>query len=288
MGLYANSLDEVICRTVNSTFTLPVPLKSANGITVAKVVDLGNGKVQGEVNGKRNSGWRGFKTVTWDKLDVSNLFTMVEPKIRVVSAVTSLDLAAAISSQLGIPVTADDLVEHEVELTPPGGRAPQCIIEIKDSHLWLTGFFIVTISSMKADIDLAVTDRDLVTTFDYPTMTPNIALFTYGYDYTEASPYLKTLAQGTVLGPTQAIRLAEALQSCDGRGWTSSTVQLALNLYGATVLSNALLDPASQVIPGPNTSYERCLTIRPSSVYWPTSDLQDGFCLYLHYDDFGG
>jgi len=288
VGLYANSLDEVICRTVNSTFNLPVPLATAKGITLHNVVDLGFGKMQGELNGARNSGWRGYKTVKWDKLNVGTLFTMVEPKIRVVTAATSLDLVSAISTQLGIPLTTADIVSHEVDLTPPGGGYPQCIVEIVDSHQWLTGYFIVTITSIKPDLDLAVVARDLETAFDYPVMQTNIAMTTYGYDYTEAGAYLKTLVAGTVLGPAAAIRLVEALRACDGRGWTSSTVPLLLNLYGATVVSNTLINPAAPA-PSANAAYERCLVLRPAGDYWPnTTGLQDGFCLYLHYDDFGG
>ncbi len=287
MGLYANSLDGVICDAINRKYNFDIPLSVAKGLKLSNIKTLGN-HVTAHLEGARNSGWKGFIEVSWDKIDIGNLFNHVKPRLRTGDVTETNQLVAAITHQLGIPLIASDIISRPIEMVKKGYLYPQAVIDIAPSNLWLYGTIQMDIVSMKPDLSVYVVNKDLEATFNYPTMDTNIALFTYGYDYTEACQTLLTLNQGQVLDLLTAQRVASALKGCDGRPWTASNTSTALNLLGATVIDNINVFDDT-VIPAPNVVYERCIRFKPDTTKWPTiASLSNDWCLYIHYDNFGG
>ena len=207
---------------------------------------------------KRNAPLTGEVTLFYDRIQLRQPYREAPLqngtlKFQVMTEKTVVELLPKINQRLGTRLTADDVVDRPLSL-----RKGFDIFDLVASPM--SPNFIGVLSMLAIRVDNPETDVVLDTykpLWYYDNLasetvsgTPLIqkalpSLFTYHNDYSAIADYLHTVPAydtWTALSVADGLVLANALKSCDGRGWTSITGKGAANLRGAWVMYNGPID----------------------------------------------
>lgn len=292
MPLYSQSrLGELynLIQKDNPQYTVPF---SANNVTVGTPTAL-TGQTKNTsivVTGRKWFGYRGAKTVTYNRIDLAELTKNVAVRVSVPAdtARTYYALLPYLNAQLGIYLEEQDFDDGAPVIS---GAHATGTITVKAGNPCYIGTLTFDILGYTYDLDTLVVQRELsVTTETGPKVTNKInpTTLVYGIDYTAIRTLLSSFSvNGTAKTFTvaESKALAQALSGVDGLAWRSQTGSASLNLYNATYSYNGIPQPAALGSPAPELSYDRVLQVNVASAN--CSDIAPsagGWTLMFHYD----
>lgn len=259
-------------------------------------VNMNNRNTTAVVSGVKYSGYRGKKTVYYNRIDLPTLVKNIDVKVVVTpDVVKDLDsILPFVNAKLGIYLEPGDYPNSALTANPETMRF-EGTFTIAANHPIYKGSLSVEVWGYTVSLEDVVITRDLETLKDYSPHVGgkhNPSTLTYGHDYTDLQDLWSdwtpgSIAVDTTLADIPARNLAVALAAVDGLPWTYSTASKEFNLRGAKVLYDGPPQPkwaGSASNPEPNYAYDRVLIIQPNATYCPNLAIGNGWGLIIHYD----
>ncbi|HHS7556207.1 TPA: hypothetical protein ACTPQ1_004497 [Salmonella enterica] len=249
---------------------------------------------------RKNSGYIGEQTVTYDRLDGVSLFRNVTAYLDVKLPKTTVDLLDTLNKQYGLKVTEDDITPEPIPdntnppLDDPDAEDPapvDALITFKSDCLAYLGNIPVKIGpkpQVGERLSLVVTETKLdgLVYPDGPSDAKGQAyIYSYGVDCTPIAAFLKVQAEGIIAAdsafPVELNKVVPEL-------WVASDTAADYNLKGANVLyvgsttddGTATGDEPKKPVEGANTAYTQVLKLQ----------LDDALCtnfqgvMFLHFN----
>ncbi|QVW55801.1 hypothetical protein pEaSNUABM9_00220 [Erwinia phage pEa_SNUABM_9] len=249
---------------------------------------------------RKNSGYIGDQTVTYDRLDGTNLFRNVTAYLDVKSPKKTEDLLDTLNSQYGLKLTADDIVSATI---PDGTNPPVVdpdapdpvpvdhVITFDTACYAYLGAIPVKIGpkpQVGERLSLVVTQTKLdgLVYPDGPSDAKGQGyIYSYGVDCTPIAAFLKVQAEGVIAEdsafPVELNKVVPEL-------WVDNVAAADYNLHGANVLyvgptaddGTATGEEPKKPVEGANPAYTQVLKLQLSDTL--CSNFQG--ILYLHFN----
>ncbi|QVW28661.1 putative virion structural protein [Erwinia phage pEa_SNUABM_8] len=249
---------------------------------------------------RKNSGYIGDQTVTYDRLDGVSLFRNVTAYLDVKSPKKTEDLLATLNAQYGLKVTEDDIVSAPIAdgtnppLTDPDAPDPVPVdhtITFDAGCYAYLGTIPVKIGpkpQVGERLSLVVTQTKLdgLVYPDGPSDAKGQGyIYSYGVDCTAIADFLKVQAEGVIAEdsafPVELNKVVPEL-------WVDSDTAADYNLHGANVLyvgptaddGTATGEEPKKPVEGANTAYNQVLKLQLSDTL--CSNFQG--IMFLHFN----
>jgi hypothetical protein len=233
-----------------------------------------------------SAAYQGSKVILYNRRDLSQLANLPAVKLGVLNPSTVWDILPSIRFYLGVPLLQTDVSNDPITLNSDG-TGNVTITALSTSPGWIGTVTLAVfkggqrLSSAIATPSLAGVNYPVDDVTAPPASATYGPMYLYPYDFSANTSTFLGYAPG-VLTQTQADAILAAIQAVDiGAGkslWTATQgAATAWQLYGATIVSNGLNDPATKPT---NASYKYVMELAlDASVTTPSGHL------YLHYND---
>lgn len=276
---------------------LPLALSPENSKIAGVVAFPGtNTNTAALVDGKRYSGYKGRRTIKYNRIDLATYCKNIEVTVTATPE-TPKDLNSMlpfINAALGIYLEVGDfpnepLKANSITLFFEG------TIKLNAGHPIYTGNLAFRVSGYTVDLESLVTVRDVNVMIDPAPHVGgkfNATMLTYGHDYTELQRLWTgwipgVFTPGVALSDVEMRKLAVHLNTMDGLPWVMSTKAVPFNLKGAQILYDGppiASWAGSANNPEPNKLYDRVLIMQPNATYCSNIANGNGWGLLFHYD----
>ena len=216
------------------------------------------------------STYDGSVKITYTRLDLADLATLVPTTIRGFGLDTILKVATRLNTLYGTNFTADDFVDGPSGLVDDSGVVT--LTAKATSRGWIGSVDITVSSGARPLSDFLTTTRLPGLSYPSPrTDKPYAAAYSYWRNFTPVKPALDTVQAGT--GQIDVVR--DALTTITGDTW-SSTVAGRFSVMGAKVLYAGATTGRDDI----NDEYASVIIVELDE----TNSVGFSGSLYLHYD----
>lgn len=297
MGLYAQTrLGELYKLIAKDNPQLVLPPDETNTTVSGVAAITGAKNTQATLTGIKYKGYRGSRTLKYNRIDLSTLWLNSVAEITVAPDATKTvaGVLPQINAQLGLYFEAGDYNDTALTLHSSGLFYRGTLTPTAANPLYI-GALEFIVQGYALDLNSIVAVKDLGVCVDNSVHVAGKycqTLLNYGVDYSAISKFLQTLPNpkaSTVLSDTLAKALARELRSVNDQPWVwDSTANRDFNLRGASIYWNDA--PAEQYAgsalnPAPNFGYDRVAVIQLNSTYNVNiAPGGNGWWLFLHYD----
>lgn len=297
MALYSQSrLGELfkLIRKDNPNLTTEM---TAENVTISQIAATTGAKnTSALVTGVKYKGYRGSRTVAYNRIDLGTLHKNVVPYVTApVDSDRNLHaLLPSINAQLGIFLETGDFPNQTLMMDPLTLEF-RATITVNAGHPLYIGSIEVLFRGFAVSLDSLVVARDIDPLKDNSVHQAGRfcqTLLNYGVDYSAVSKLLKEIASPSVtttFPDAMARQLAAVLSSVDGIPWTwSSLANKPFNMRGLQYYYNGPPIPqfaGSTLNPEPDYRYDRVLVIQCNSTYCTNlAPGANGWWMLIHYD----
>lgn len=202
------------------------------------------------IYGLKQGGYKGSVTVTYDRIDLEELFRNVTPVVLTKTPPKKLsDLLPFINTTYGISLVEDDIVDADVSAL---GEDFITTVEMKQGCVAWFGSFDVRASKFLPKLQNIVVDNklDVIVAPFVLDAKPNAEYFAYGYDFTDMKDTFATWSVNRVLTQDDIDQLNEIAplgfinQNAAGIGDGKIALKGAKYAGIANVTPTSLYDPA--------------------------------------------
>lgn len=297
MALYSQSrLGELFKLIKKDNPSLTTDLTSENMVFSQVTATTGAKNTSALVSGVKYKGYRGSRTVTYNRIDLGTLHRNVVPQV-VAPAEAERNLHALlpfINAQLGIFLEVGDFPNQTLMMDPLTLEF-RATITVNAGHPLYIGSVAILFRGFAVSLDSLVFSRDLDLLKDNSVHQAGRicqTLLNYGVDYSAASKLLKGIASPgvtTTFNDVTAKQLVATLSAIDGLPWTwSSIANKPFNMRGLQYYYNGPPVPqfgGSALNPEPDYRYDRVLVIQCNSTYCTNlAPGANGWWMFIHYD----
>ena len=248
------------------------------------------------VKGVKYKGYRGKKTVYYNRIDLGTLYKNVDtPHVTVPPETerTLYDVLPYINAHLGVFLETTDFTNQNLTMDAETLYF-KATLTLGSTHPLYTGSIALTFSGFAISMDSLVVTRDLDVLKDnsiHQTGRFCQTTLTYGVDYSAIADFLSTFASpnaATALTDAQARDVARKLALVDGLPWTFAQAAKPFNVRGMQYYYNGPPKPqyaGSALNPDPDYRYDRMLVLNINTTL--CSNLApgtNGWWLIIHYD----
>lgn len=200
--------------------------------------------------GLKQGGYKGSVTVTYDRIDLEELFRNVTPLVLAKTPPKKLsDLLPVINTTYGLSLIADDIVDLDVSAL---GEDFIATVEMKQGCVAWFGSFDVRASKFLPKLQNIIIDNKLDVIVPPFTLDakPNAEYFAYGYDFTDMKDVFATWSVNRVLTQDDIDQLNEIVplgfinQNAAGIGSGKIALKGAKYAGIVNVTPTSLYDPA--------------------------------------------
>lgn len=225
------------------------------------------------IYGLKQGGYRGSVTVTYDRIDLEELFRNVTPLVLIKNKPNKLsDLLPFINTTYGLSLVADDIIDADVS-----GKGEDFIttVEMRQGCVAWFGSFEMRAAKFIPQLVNIIVDKTLdiiVAPFVLDTK-PNAEYIAYGYDFTEMKDVFATWGTNRVLTQDDIDRLNEVVPLNFVNQDAATAAPGTIPLKGATYIGVANVTETSLYDP----AFAKCVRVRMAATLAHKGEL------LLHY-----